>query len=1031
MADPILDFRTAEQFYQQALKLAQTYAPEWSAYWPAALTAATPDPVGAAQAVNQDPGLVLLNLFAQLAAYTAGIENQMPNQRRQAFFQCMGMQLRPPLAAQAPLQFTLKPEQPAKTVPAQTAVLDADAQAIRFQTNQDLLVVPASLCAAMTIMPAQDQYIDAMPALASSAAGTEGVPLFVADETADPAEQALGHWFIMGDSQLFKPDPALQSITITLYGKQLYSDYFGQWFDGALTPLSAQLTQSADAGQLDIQLSQKPQAAARTIAQVQQEIYRQEDPGAGFTDDVLLTEPDQQLEYWLLVKPRPQVKVLASLAQQLPVVTGIQCTFKGDAIQPQQAAFNVVLLDISNGAYPFGQSPQAGDAFYIRSDSVFSRKGALVNISFQLTAVAVEYPVTLYWQFWDGKQWQSFNQTLAQASQYQFVDTTSNLQHDNPDGPTLIQFQCPVLGETTVAGGTGLWIRAVIAAGGYGEAGGFTTTSVADTIDSIPAAILTPEQKNSVIAYLNDVEGINFSYQFNQSQFYPPYIQSLQIGYSYAAPPTRYWSYNAFTMSRFLFSPFKPVEEMLTGFYFAFSTVDFGNFTLGNKLTLYFYLQQESAAPGSKLQWDYYDGQAWQALSVDDSSYGLSRSGIVGFTVPAGMPASYLYSQTAYWFRINNPHVSRTIRVYGIYPNTVMASNITGVDDEVLGSSNEQPSQTFALDYTPVLPNLDLQVIEARGLDTAAQDDAVQDSAGAATAATAGSEISRQWRQVDNFTFCGPTDRVYTLDCQNGLVTFGDGYNGMVPPRGYNNIVAAHYDYTQGLAGNAGAHRLTMLRPGISNIDGVDNPAPAAGGVNGDTVADIAANSPALVKAGGYAVELSELSALAAQSCQQVAQARALETPQQDISIVLLALSSAPAPYTSPEILNQVAAAIKQACLAPLAPRISTRAPDFVAINVSAQLAVSCAPDQKNALQQNIGRQLQAFFQPVFGGPGQQGWRFGETVQASAVSRFLRTLPQVETVLGLNLNGHQNGNIALLPAQLPVAGQMTLLLYLE
>ncbi|AEK61875.1 baseplate J/gp47 family protein [Collimonas fungivorans] len=1031
MADPILDFRTAEQFYQQALKLAQTYTPEWSAYWPAVLTAATPDPVGAAQAVNQDPGLVLLNLFAQLAAYTAGIENQMPNQRRQAFFQSMGMQLRPPLAAQAPLQFMLKPEQPAKAVPAQTAVLDADAQLNRFQTNQDLLVVPATLCAAMTIMPAQDQYIDAMPALASSAASTQGVPLFVADETADPAEQALGHWFIMGDSQLFKPDPALQSITITLYGKQLYSDYFGQWFDGALTPLSAQLTQSADAQRLEIQLSQKPQAAALTIAQVQQEIYRQEDPGAGFTDDVLLTEPDQQPEYWLLVKPSPQVKVLASLAQQLPVVTGIQCTFKGDAIQPQQAAFNVVLLDISNGAYPFGQSPQVGDAFYIRSDSVFSRKGALINISFQLTAVAVEYPVTLYWQFWDGKQWQSFNQTLAQASQYQFVDSTSNLQHDNPDGPTRIQFQCPALGETTVAGGAGLWIRAVIAAGGYGEAGGFTTTSVADTIDSIPATILTPEQKNSVIAYLNNVEGVNFSYQFNQSQFYPPYIQSLQIGYSYAAPPTRYWSYNAFTMSRFLFSPFKPVEEVLTGFYFAFGTADFGNYTLGNKLTLYFYLQQESAAPGGSLQWDYYDGQAWQALSVDDGSYGLSRSGIVSFTVPASMPASYLYSQTAYWFRINNPHVDRTIRVYGIYPNTVMASNITSVEDEVLGSSNEQPSQSFTLDYTPALPNLELQVIEARGLDTVAQNDAAQDSAGGTTAATAGSEVSRQWLQVDNFTFCGPTDRVYTLDCQNGLVTFGDGYNGMIPPRGYNNIIAARYDYTQGLAGNVGAHRLTMLRPGISNIDGVDNPAPAAGGVDGDTVADIAAHSPALVKAGGYAVELSELSALAAQSCQQVAQARALETPQQDISIVLLALSSAPVPYTSPEILNQVAAAIKQVCLAPLAPRISTRAPDFVAINVTAQLAVSCAPDQKNALQQNIGRQLQAFFQPVFGGPGQQGWRFGQTVQASAVSRFLRTLPQVETVLGLNLNGHLNGNIALLPAQLPVAGQMTLLLYLE
>jgi hypothetical protein len=1034
MADPTLDFRTAEEFYQQALTLAQAYAKDWSTYWPPGLTAVPPDPLAAAQAVNQDPGLVLLNLFAQLAGYTAAIENQIPNQRRQAFFQFMNMQLRPPVAAQAPLQFKLKPQQPARLVPVQAAVLDAEAQVIRFQTQKELLVVPADLCAAMTVIPGQDQYIDAMPVLSGVAGAGESVALFVAGDNLDAAEQPLGHWFMMGDSQLFKPDAALQSITLTLYGKQLYSEYFGQWFDGAMTPLSAQLKQSADAQQLEIRLLQKPQAAPLSISQLQQLIYAEEDPDAGF-DPASQAQSDQQLEYWLLVKPSPEVKVLSSLAQQLPVITGLQCTFKGDAIQPQQSVFNTVLLDITNGAYPFGQTPQLDDAFYIRSDNVFARQGALVSISFKLTPVATAYPVTLYWQFWDGKQWQSFNQTLAEVSQYQFVDTTSNLQHDNPDGPTWIQFQCPAIAATTVAGGAGLWIRALIAAGSYGEAGGFVTSSVATAIDSIPSAILTTTQKESVIAYLNDVEGVNFSYQFNQSAFYPPYIQSLQIAYSYSASPSRYWSYNNFELSRFLFSPFKPVDEVLTGFYFAFNPEDFGNYTLGNKLNLYFYLQQESPAPGDSLLWGYYDGEKWQTLSVDDSSYGLSRSGVVSFTVPADMPAAYLYSQNAYWFRINNPHVDRTIRIYGMYPNTVMASNITGVDDEVLGSSNEQPSQTFQLNYTPLLPTLDLQVIESRGLESgAAEPDQAeaQKAADATNAANAASdEISRQWRQVCNFAFSGAGDRVYTLDCQNGLITFGDGYNGMIPPSGYNNVVAVHYDYTQGLAGNVGSQHLTLLRPGISNIDSVSNPAPARGGVNGDTTVDIAANSPALVKAGGYAVELSELSALAEQSSPQVAQARAIENPQQEIQIALLALSADPVPYTSPDILNQVAAAIRQVCLAPLAARISTMPPEFVPINVNAQLGVNCPPDQKNALQLIITQQLLGFFQPVFGGPLQQGWRFGQTVQAASVSRFLRQLAQVTSVPGLALNGHEGGNIVLLPGQLPVAGQISLLIYLE
>ncbi|MBI3284914.1 MAG: hypothetical protein HYZ65_08715 [Burkholderiales bacterium] len=1023
MNSPRLDFRTAEQFYLETLKLAKTYAPEWSDYWPCAIPGE--------QDVAMDPGLVLFKLFSQLADYTATIENEMPEQRRLGFFQFMNMNLRPPLAAQAALRFLLKAGQPPQMVASQSAVLDATHQEIRFQTNQDLLVVPAELCAAMTIIPAQDQYIDALPVLLGDQPGQTGVPLFVAEQTVDPFEKALSHWFMLGDSQLFKSDDTLQSITITLVGKQLYPDYFGQWFDGAMTPLTAQLICSDDERQLDIVLSNLPQAAPLGIAQLQQELYSQDDPDAGF-DAAPDAAQDTQAQYWLLVKPGPQVKVLASLAQQLPVVTGLNCTFNGSYIQPQQAAFNVVLLDISNGAYPFGETPKKNDAFYLRSDTVFAKTGAMVRLFFQLTTVEQIFPVVLYWQFWDGKQWQSFNQTATDVSTYQFIDTTNNLQTDNASGPTYIQFQCPAMQENTVAGSKGLWIRVLIAEGGYGMQGGFAVTSVNDTVSAIPEDILNADQKQGVSAYLNNVAGVNFSYTFTNTSYFPPYIQSVQITYSYSAKPESSWCYNAFNLSRFLFSPFKPVEAVLSAFYFAFEPLDFGNMSLGHKLTLYFYLEQEQADSGSKLQWEYNDGQQWRTLAVDDSSYGLSRSGVVTFTIPAAMQTAYLFSQTAYWFRIVNPHVRRTIRVYGIYPNAVMASNITSVTKEVLGSSNGEQFQTFSLNYTPVLPNLALYVIESLGLEAAAG----QVGGGEHTHFNVGDisvsadEVARPWRMVDGFTFCGPTDRVYTLDYQNGLVTFGDGYNGLIPPPGHNNIVAGYYEYSQGLAGNVAAGALNLLRPGIADIAAVVNPAPAAGGVNGDTVLDIAETSPSLIRAGGWAVQLQDMSALAAAACQQVAQAQAIESADQTIRIAVLALSADPVPYVSPAVLNQVADYVRQYCLAALLDRISTEAADFVPVSVTAQLAVKVAADQLTALQQRIEMELRAFFQPVFGGLKRQGWQFGKTVQASSVSVFLRQIPEVQAVLGLNLNGQQNGNVALLQHQLPVAGQMLVYLTL-
>ncbi|MFZ6765723.1 hypothetical protein ACO0LM_01465 [Undibacterium sp. Di26W] len=1002
MNAPTLDFRDAAQFYAQALTLAQAYVPQWSGDWP--------DAIPSELDVERDPGLVLLHLFANLAAYTAGIENEIPEQRRRDFFQFMNMQLRAPLAAQAPLHFRLKAGQAPQAVPTQCAVLSAARQDIRFQTNAPLQVLPAELCAALSVMPAQDRFIDV---LAGLRAGPGDVPVFVAGQASDPAERPLGHWFIMGDPALFKPDDALQSVTITLVGKQLFPEYFANWYDGALTPLDAELSGVPGEQELVVTLTKNPQAAALTIAQLAQALHA--------TDGASPTVVHDQAQYWLLVKPARQVKVLRTLMQQLPVVTGVRCTFRGKTILPQQAAHDLVLLDIANGVFPFGETPQQNDAFYLRSDSVFAKTGALVTINFKLTTLARTFPVRLVWQFWDGRQWESFNETSTDATTHQFADTSNNFQSENADGPTAIQFACPRMGRCTVAGAAGLWIRCKIAEGGYGKLGGIAADGVGDTIGAIPDSILTVEQKNSVSHYLDAVAGVNFSYTITHSNYFPPFIESASIDYSYAAQPQSFWSDNAFALRRFLYSPFKPVEDVFPGFYFAFAPAGFAEKSVGQKLTLYFHLAQEQAQPGRGLEWEYHDGQAWQALLVDDGSYALSRSGVVAFTIPAAMKAADLFSQTAYWFRIIHRHVEHTIGLLGIYPNTVMASNVTTISDQVLGSSNAQQGQKFTLNATPVLPTLVLKVIEPSGFVTAAT---VDEDGPAGVADSTAEDVPRVWSRVDTFAFSRPTDRSYTLDYQNGIVTFGDGVNGMIPPSGHNNVLAFSYDTTQGLAGNVPAGELTVLRPGIANIAGVSNPAPAAGGVGCASVAELAATSPALIRAGGVAVQLEDFTALAAAASAQVAQARAIETPDHRIRIALLAKSADARPYAGVALLEHVASQLKSACLAPLAERITTESAAFIPVTVTAQLSVAVAADQLLALQEHICAELRAWLHPVSGGPSGQGWTFGQAVLASAAHVWLHRIPAVKAVLSLSLNGRQDGEVVLAPNELPVAGSM-------
>lgn len=1023
MTDPRLDFRSSDQFYQQALSLAEAYCPDWSKYWPADQDSA----------VSTDMGLVLLKLFSLLASYLADMENQVPNQRRLALFQFLGLLLRPPVEARAPLTFLLQRGQPPRPVPAETAVLNAPTQDLRFQTDADLLVVPATMNAALTILPAQDQYINALPALTVG----QAVPVFPAADS-DPAERPLPHWFMMGDPALFKPDPALQELTITLTGSHLLPEYFQQWFDGDLAPLGAVMRGSGDGLRLEISLSAMPAAAARSVAQVQAELYARAGRNGGFTAD-LMAEADPTPLYWLLVCPAPLIRVVAALSRQLPVITGASCGFAGGTIPVQTAMANLVQVNINNGAYPFGETPATEDSFYIRSDSLFSRQGARIALNFDLRTVSADYPVMLTWQYWDGGAWLSLNATATDRATHQFEDTTDQLRRNAAQGPTWVRFLCPAMAPATVAGETGLWVRVVIAEGGYGIIGAITTQGVDQAINAIPDTVLPAALKPEVITYLNNTEGVNFSYTYTPSTYAPPYIRSLSLSYTYTSRASQFWTYNSFTLSRFRFSPYKPVELAYSSFFLGFDPGGFAQYTTGQPLRLYVQMAEESQAPQPALEWWWFDGATWCALSVDDSTDGLTRSGIVGFTVPAAMIAATLYSETAFWFRVDNPNPSQRAVLRGLYPNSVMAGNRTTIIDEVLGSSIERPSQSFQLSHVPVLAGLNLVVLEpatmARSDQGASSTTSLLDSlAGEASGNQAGTaesvaQVPIQWTQVDNFAFSGPASRHYTLDSQNGLITFGDGRNGMVPPAGHNNIVAASYASTNGLAGNVEAGILTVLKPGISDIQQVFNPVAAQGGVDGDTVAQLNRQGPGLVKANDQAVQIEDFATLATAASPRVARARARTTDRGGIAVAVLPRAATARPYADPALLDLVSTALRQRCLAPLAGRISVSGPDYVAMEVSVQVYASVTADRRNAVQAEMEAQLQSFFQPVLGGPDGLGWAFGQTVEAAMVVRLLYLDPRVTSVAAISLNGHFDGSVALAPNQLPVAGAMTVLVF--
>ena len=139
----------------------------------------------------------------------------------------------------------------------------------------------------------------------------------------------------------------------------------------------------------------------------------------------------------------------------------------------------------------------------------------------------------------------------------------------------------------------------------------------------------------------------------------------------------------------------------------------------------------------------------------------------------------------------------RTIRT-----NTVTALSVETMQEEVLGSSDGKPHQSFRLARRPIHgeaqiavrevdrpPKEELAALEGelRGVDANAQ--AILTPPG--TSAAEGVWI--RWHHVADFADSSSVSRHYILDPVNGVLAFGDGKRGMIPPVGRDNIRAVLY----------------------------------------------------------------------------------------------------------------------------------------------------------------------------------------------------------------------------------------------
>jgi uncharacterized phage protein gp47/JayE len=356
-------------------------------------------------------------------------------------------------------------------------------------------------------------------------------------------------------------------------------------------------------------------------------------------------------------------------------------------------------------------------------------------------------------------------------------------------------------------------------------------------------------------------------------------------------------------------------------------------------------------------------------------------------TVPAGPDGAFLATTAAgEQLRFENAR-ELVITAAGLGPvvegnlrwfTPVLAVEGRTVVAESLGFSDGSPNQLYRLGQRPVVAgSIEVTVTEPGG--------------------------ATRWREVRSLAVATPGQRCFTVqrDADGGAtLLFGDGRNGLIPPRGGTGVSQVELLATYRVGGGPGGNVApgTVLTTSISELRRVVAPAGATGGEPGESLESARARAPRLYRGQERAVTADDYVELALQT-PGVGKARAVALNWNDV--LLYVAPSGRVRQPSELLRRDLLAAFESARMVTTGLRVLGPQP----VDVYLEAVIRAEPyflqtDVRAAVEAAVARLLS--FDNV---------DFGESIFLSRLYDAVQSLPQVASLTVTRFSRDPDGGV--------------------
>ena len=914
------------------------------------------------ESAEDDPGAALAELFSTMFHQTVDRMNALPGKLYTEFLNQIGFQEPAPSPASGAMLFTPNGgEDEPVLVPEGTQVFTSDPQGenIVYETERTIEATAAALQDVYYVDPAEDsiQRLDM----------TRPQRLFTKGE----GEEVQRHRLTLGQSDVLRINcPAVISVELrqavryleeeTAKGLAAESLTWTYWHEGREFPFDAVRAEGNR-----ILLEKRNHLALEAEEGEEIAIACQGLPGA-------LVRIDEALLSSAPLEPCP--------ADSL---------FFGD--QP---------IYLEEGGYCFGRRPTPYALFYLRSDSALSKAGALVNLHLNIAPIVEDPPQqppqyafgksvidkrgaveatpddvrvsAVVWEYYNGLGWRNL-----------VVRGDKNPFSCKKDGALEVVFEVPEdLQPTDINAETGWYIR---------------------------ARVLEVENQYSYYQrwILPFVQQAAFSWQYGKS------VRARTVAAENNGRRRAVEGAERFDALEFV--AFEPIEPGYPAMYLRFDRS-----MHGMPLALRFQLIGRTRIEDA-LSWEWWDGSRFQPVRCVDGTENLLHSGEIFFYLPERLKEHEFFGQTGCWLR-----VCRASRKGGlmptaaaILPNTVTAVQRQREPDQYFDTAAYEAGKRVRLLAQPV-QNCQVWVDEMTALSAAEAKELAQADPQNVRLELSGHDPVRcwvRWQETADLALCGPLDRRYLLDPYLGVIRFGDGRQGRVPPMGDHNI---HVTYASGggQRGNLPAGRVNALLGGLPRIAAVTNYTPMSGGTGRPAWETIEERGNRRLRTRGRAAGRRDFEDLVAEAFPQVRHVKCFsgrgvrtEDAPGHVTVVLSGYGTAGTGME--ELCREVLRFLSKrvSCCLTAEGRLHVCAATILTVNTQVTVEIE-RPDRAADTQSEIARRIEELIRTVW-----MARPIGEQIRVGEVWEAVRETPNVRSIRQILVEGayDQEGQARLAP----------------